>query len=44
MMSIHTVARDVRAGRLEEIRFNRRRIRYRPAAVRGYLSAHYALA
>ena len=33
-----TVARDVRAGRLEEIRYNRRRIRYRRGAVEAYLA------
>jgi hypothetical protein len=38
----HTVARDVRAGRLTEIRFNRRRMRYHPDAVAAYLSALYA--
>ena len=37
----HTIARDVRAGRLAEIRFNRRRIRYHPNAVRAYLSGDY---
>ena len=39
----HIVARDVRAGRLAEIQFNRRRIRYHPEAVRVYLSANYSL-
>ena len=38
-----TIARDVRNGRLVEIRFNRRRIRYHPEAVRAYLSAQYDL-
>ena len=37
----HTIARDVRAGRLAEIRFNRRRIRYHPNAVRAYLYGDY---
>ena len=37
----HTIARDVRAGSLAEIRFNRRRIRYHPNAVRAYLSGDY---
>ncbi len=36
-----TIARDVRSGRLAEIRFNRRRIRYHPDAVQVYLSAEY---
>lgn len=39
----HTVARDVRAGRLEEIRYNRRRIRYRRGAVEAYLAGNYPL-
>jgi hypothetical protein len=30
---VHTIARDLRAGRLEEIRFNRRRLRFHPDAV-----------
>ena len=38
-----TVARDVRAGRLEEIRYNRRRIRYRRGAVEAYLAGNYPL-
>ena len=36
----HTVARDVRAGILAEIRFNRRRLRYHPDAVQAYLSGY----
>jgi hypothetical protein len=40
---VHTIARDVRAGRLEEIRFNRRRLRYHSDAVEAYLAAHYRL-
>jgi hypothetical protein len=40
---VHTIARDVRAGRLEEIRFNRRRLRYHPDAVAAYLAASYPL-
>jgi excisionase family DNA binding protein len=38
---VHTIARDVRAGRLEEIRFNRRRLRYHSDAVDAYLAANY---
>ncbi len=34
-----TIARDVRDGRLPEIRFNRRRIRYRAEDVQAYLAA-----
>ncbi len=37
----HTVARDVRAGRLKQIRFNRRRIRYTREAVEAYLAGKY---
>jgi hypothetical protein len=33
----HTVARDVRASRLQEIRFNRRRVRYSRESVEAYL-------
>ncbi len=40
---VHTIARDVRAGRLEEIRFNRRRLRYHHDAVEAYLAANYRL-
>jgi excisionase family DNA binding protein len=40
---VHTIARDVRAGRLEEIRFNRRRLRYHRDAVEAYLAANYRL-
>jgi hypothetical protein len=36
-VSVRTVARDVRFRRLEEISFNRRRLRYHPDAVRAYL-------
>jgi hypothetical protein len=35
---VHTIARDVREGRLEEIRYNRRRLRYHAAAVQAYLA------
>ncbi len=37
----HTIARDVRAGLLKEIRFNRRRLRYHAHDVSAYLEAHY---
>ena len=40
---VHTIARDVRAGRLEEIRFNRRRLRYHRNAVEAYLAANFRL-
>lgn len=40
---VHTIARDVRAGRLPEIRFNRRRLRHRGSAVKVYLAANYKL-
>lgn len=37
-ISTRTIARDVRAGRLEEIKINRRRLRYSEEAVRAYLN------
>jgi excisionase family DNA binding protein len=37
----HTIAREVKLGRLPAIRFNRRRIRYDPAAVLEYLKARF---
>jgi hypothetical protein len=40
---VHTVARDVRAGRLKEIRHNRRRLRYHPDAVKEYLAGFYGV-
>jgi hypothetical protein len=40
---VHTIARDVRAGRLPEIRFNRRRLRHRGREVKAYLAANYEL-
>lgn len=40
---VHTIARDVRAGRLPEIRFNRRRLRHRGREVKEYLAANYEL-
>ncbi len=36
-----TIARDVREGRLEEIRFNRRRLRYSRGAIEAYLAGNY---
>jgi hypothetical protein len=38
---VHTIARDVRAGRLPEIRFNRRRLRHRGREVKAYLAAKF---
>ena len=40
-VSTHTIKRDVKAGLLEEIRFNKRRRRYHPDAVALYLAAKY---
>ena len=38
---VHTIARDVRAGLLQEVKFNRRRLRYTSDAVQAYLCANY---
>jgi predicted site-specific integrase-resolvase len=40
-VSTATIKRDVKAGLLEEIRFNNRRRRYHPDAVAAYLAAQY---
>jgi hypothetical protein len=38
---VHTIARDVRIGLLQEVKFNSRRLRYTSEAVHAYLSANY---